>query len=270
MRCRRMLLLGFVLAAAGAGFLPMPVNASFSLPIVTDHLSDGVRELQVIFPAQGKTLEYFRPGASRAFKKQSYDSGGRLIAEENFDENGRLVSDFKLEADMSQHWRHFDEKTGKLAVETRQLDSGKFVETRYRQDGETVWTVSESDGDGHTSAVRYIAPDGKSLVRRFGDAEMTVDTFNKEREFIYGQRWIADGKDYRLAEVRLGNGRQRRIVVLKEDGVTIDHVDYQISGFAGWSTLKSEPGDKLTEPVDPHALQELNPEDDPSAPDSEN
>lgn len=236
-----------------------------ALPIVTDEIEAAVRKLEIIFPGQGKSVEFFHEGEFRPFKKQFFKADGTLLQESEYNKQGVLLRDFKLEADMSTIKREFDPQTGKLLKLTRLHADGKEIETSYRADGESIWLKKETTANG-LPVYRYVSPDGRSLLRRFEKQSMTVEVFGKDDVFLYGQLWIQDSGGYRLKEVWIGSGRERRLVFLKEDGVSIDHVDYQISGFVGWSTLKTEPGDQLSEPVDSTMLQELNSSDDKSIP----
>ncbi|MBX9689283.1 MAG: hypothetical protein K2X27_21415 [Candidatus Obscuribacterales bacterium] len=230
-----------------------------ALPIVTDQSKDGQRELQIIFPGQGKTLETFK--GSQLLKKQSYDKDNSLLHENVYDESGKPASEFRLESDKSKLWRLF--VGGLLSKEKQVFSDGKVVEKNYRPDGKSLWLVKEDDS-GKLS-FSYYTNDGRKLLRKFAPGEMTVDVFDKSGA-TYGQRWELDGKFYRLREVRILDGLKRRVVYLKKDGVSIEKVEYQISGIAGWSVLKTEAGDKLSEPVTPQMLGELDRADDSSAP----
>lgn len=256
-----LLLAGFLLT--GTQSIASSVSAPTALPIVTDTVSDGTRVLVVIFPGRGKSMEFTKVGAKHPFKKQSFDSSDLLTSEQNFDESGLLQSEFSHESG-SRSWREYSK--GLLAREKQETADGKFVETEYRNDGKSVRLVKTSTADGAAPSYKYVAADGTYLLRSFEGSRMTVLVCKKDGEPLYLQIWQQDGAYYRLAEVQIGSGRERRLVYMKADGITVDHVDYQISGFVGWSTLKSEEGNKLSEPLESRFLQELNSDDDPSAP----
>lgn len=219
MRSARFVCAGLLMLFAASGLALAQSAASLNLPIVCNEVrADGVREQTVVFPGQGKTVEFFKPRSKQAFKKQRFDSDGLLIQELTFGEHGRLVSEFKLEkSDMSKIWR-------------------------------------------------FVAADGRNLVRQFSGKEMSVQVFDKDQVLSHSQIWLQDGEAYKLKEVYIGSGRSRRHVIMKDDGTSIDHVDYEISGFVGWTTIKSESGKELSEPVDIEFLQELDSKEDPTIP----
>lgn len=240
-------------------------SSGAALPIVTDHVNDGVRELQIIFPQQQKTVELFKAGAARSFKKQLFDKDSVLTQEQNYDEKGKLMSEFTFDKDKVKHWRQFDAATGKQTEEKKEFPDGRIHELKFRPDGLTVWTLKETRQAGATT-LHYYAPDGQTLVREIHPDHMTVEVFDKQKSFLYGQSWDKKGNAYRLKEIHIGHGHTQRVVIMKEDGVTVDHVDYQVCGIVSWATIKTEPGDKLSEPIDAQMLQELNRADDITIP----
>lgn len=250
--------LAFALPSAQA--LAPPV-----LPVVFSQAESGIRQLTIMIPSQGKTIETFKEGASRPFKKEIFAEDGGLIGEFHWTDNGTLLCKFEMEKNMSKVWHEFDPKSGKLSKVKRIFSDGKEVETNYRPDGETVWLKKELASAGASPVYSYRARNGMSLLRSFEEGRMIVEVFDSHDVYQYMQVWLKKDAGYRLHEVTIGNGRSRRIVHLKDDG-KIEKVEYQVSGFVGWSTLKTEAGDALSEPVEDGYLKELNASDDPSVP----
>jgi hypothetical protein len=173
-----------------------------------------------------------------------------------------------VSSDQVKRFPKFNSATGKLESETQEFPDGKKVHLSFRADG-TLLSKTEIPPSGDPLYF-YFAADGRKLVRIIHGNEMDVQVYGKTGQPAYSQHWRRDAHhQFRLHEVEINAGRNRRLVVLKEDGVSIDHVEYQISGFVGWSTLRREPGDKLSEPVDPQIFHELNRHDDPSVPANE-
>jgi len=182
--------------------------------------------------------------------------------------NGGQMNQHTAPADQVKRFPKFNHATGKLESELREFPDGKKVHLSFRPDG-TLLSKTEIPPVGDTLYF-YFDADGRKLVRIIHGNEMEVQVYGKSGQPTYSQHWRRDAHhQFRLHEVEINAGRSRRLVVLKEDGAAIDHVEYQVSGFVGWSTLRSEPGDKLSEPVDPQIFHELNRHDDPSVPANE-
>lgn len=256
--------------------------ASGNLTKSQEQAADGTLVAEKNFNAAGKLLSNFvlRDDKSKLYQDFNVESGkltksrelradGTLVAEKNFDAAGKLMNDFVLRDDNSTLRQEYDVKTGGLVQSKAEYPGKKVVKTIYRPDGKSPFIAKimlvDADKDWQSSH-EYFAVGGRHLKRDTYSDRMIVSVFNKDNVLQYTQRWNLDGEYFRLAEVTVFSGTQKQVISLKADGITVDKVEHLVSGVAGWTSQKVEPGDKLEKPVDESLLKELNRADDPTAP----
>lgn len=156
---------------------------------------------------------------------------------------------------------------GKGIARLTRIEKGRIEQTVYRSDGKTLWTrsvITQAGSGPSQRQVDYFDTSGRLRVHREFDAsgEMNVTVYDGQGSLAYKQRWVSGVSGYVLVMVEepLPGKQSRRLYVT---GSKVDRCENLRSDGTVSST---EPGDRLSSPVDAMRLREYAPGDDPSIP----